>query len=188
MNDRTFIMMICMVGVALAGAGCASTGSGHGGHAVASPSAVNQLVAVMAPTDGNTTHGTVTFTAVSGGVKAVANIKGLSPNGTHAIHVHQFGDVRGSDGKSAGGHYNPAGHDHGLPAQSKRHAGDLGNLTADFNGDAQYEITVSNITLTGRNAIIGRGVIIHAKADDGGQPTGNAGARISMGVIGVAKP
>ena len=29
---------------------------------------------------------------------------------------------------------------------------------------------------------------IDAKADDGGQPTGNAGPRISIGGIGYAKP
>jgi len=28
---------------------------------------------------------------------------------------------------------------------------------------------------------------VHAKEDDGGQPTGNAGARIGQGVIGIAK-
>jgi len=28
---------------------------------------------------------------------------------------------------------------------------------------------------------------VHAKVDDGGQPTGNAGGRIAQGVIGVAK-
>jgi Cu-Zn family superoxide dismutase len=151
-----------------------------------------QLVAVMQPTTGRTTRGVVTFTEVSGsrgGIKVVADISGLSPNGTHAIHVHQYGDVRSTNGKSAGGHYNPQGHDHALPVKSERHAGDLGNLTADYNGDAHYEITITNVTLSGRhNPIIGRGVIIHAKADDGGQPTGNAGSRIAMGVIGVAKP
>jgi Cu/Zn superoxide dismutase len=30
-------------------------------------------------------------------------------------------------------------------------------------------------------------VIVHAKPDDGGQPVGNAGARIGQGVIGLAK-
>jgi superoxide dismutase, Cu-Zn family len=35
---------------------------------------------------------------------------------------------------------------------------------------------------------VGRGVIIHAKPDDGGQPVGNAGARIGFGVIGVGNP
>ncbi|MCP5412982.1 MAG: superoxide dismutase family protein, partial [Alphaproteobacteria bacterium] len=69
-----------------------------------------------------------------------------------------------------------------------RHAGDLGNLTADATGKATYEIVVDNISIAGpHNPILGRGVIIHAKPDDGGQPVGNAGGRIACGVIGVAK-
>ena len=71
----------------------------------------------------------------------------------------------------------------------QRHAGDLGNLQADNDGKVRYEISVKNITIAGtKNPIIGRGVIVHAKPDDGGQPVGNAGARIACGVIGVGNP
>jgi len=135
---------------------------------------VRQVVAVMHPTEGNSARGTVTFTHTDEGVRVVADITGLSPNGKHAIHVHEYGDARALDGTSAGGHYNPQGHRHDLPGNAPRHAGDLGNLTVTLDGDV--------------NPIIGRGVIIHAGADDGGQPTGNAGPRISIGVIGVAQP
>ena len=69
---------------------------------------------------------------------------------------------------SAGGHYNPESHPHGLPESDTRHAGDLGNLQADNDGKVHYEITVSNISVAGtKNPIIGRGVIVHAKPDDG---------------------
>ena len=147
------------------------------------------LVAVMTPTEGNATAGTVVFTTVEDGVHIVADITGLSANAQHAIHIHHYGDARGTDGTCAGGHYNPEGHEHGLPPAENRHAGDLGNLTADEQGVAHYEITVSNISLDGEhNPIVGRSVIIHAKPDDGGQPTGNAGARIAVGVIGYAMP
>lgn len=150
--------------------------------------AINHAVAVMVPTQGNTTRGTVRFEQADTGVTVTAEISGLTPGAQHAIHVHEFGDLTAPDGTSAGGHYNPEGHDHGLPEQQARHAGDLGNLTADEQGNAHYEITVDNITVAGMtNPVIGRGVIIHAQTDDGGQPTGNAGARISMGVIGVTK-
>jgi Cu-Zn family superoxide dismutase len=78
---------------------------------------------------------------------------------------------------------------HGLPESENRHAGDLGNLQADEQGKAHYEITVTNILIAGvKNPIIGRGVIVHAKVDDESQPVGNAGARIACGVIGVANP
>jgi len=150
--------------------------------------AITDAVAVMVPTEGGTAHGVVRFNQDGESVIVTAEISGLEPGSIHAIHVHQFGDITGTNGKTAGGHYNPLGHDHGLTDQEDRHAGDLGNLTADDAGNAHYEITVDNLSIAGlNNPIIGRGVIVHAAPDDGGQPTGNAGARIAMGVIGVAK-
>jgi Cu-Zn family superoxide dismutase len=150
--------------------------------------AITHAVAVMVSTEGNTAHGTVRFHQTDEGVTVTADIAGLDAGTAHAIHVHQFGDITGSNGKSAGGHYNPMGHDHGLPDQAARHAGDLGNLVADEAGNAHYVITVDNLSIAGATSpIIGRGVIVHATVDDGGQPTGNAGARIAMGVVGIAK-
>jgi len=149
--------------------------------------AIKQAVAVVHSTAGNKAHGTVTFTQDGDKLKVVAHIEGLTPGQKHAMHVHQFGDCSAPDAMSAGGHYNPEGHEHGLPEKGKRHAGDLGNLTADNDGKAHYEITVENVTIAGtKNPIIGRAVIVHAKPDDGGQPVGNAGARVGCGVIGIA--
>lgn len=150
-------------------------------------SSVKQAVAVLHPTAGNKCHGTVRFIQDGDAVKVVADLEGLAPGQKHAFHVHQYGDCSSADGMSAGGHYNPEGHPHGLPDAAQRHAGDLGNLQADNDGKAHYEITVRNVTVAGtKNPIVGRGVIVHAKVDDGGQPVGNAGARIACGVIGVA--
>jgi len=152
-------------------------------------SAVKQAVAVIHETAGNKCHGTVRFTQDGENVKVVAMIEGLNPGQKHAFHIHQFGDCSSADGMSAGGHYNPEGHPHALPDKEMRHAGDLGNLEADADGKAHLEVTVSNISIAGvKNPIIGRGVIVHAKVDDGGQPVGNAGARIGCGVIGIANP
>lgn len=146
------------------------------------------LITVIQPTQGNHIAGTAHFTQTENGVHIVADITGLTPNSTHGFHVHQFGDASAANGTSAGGHFNPHGHDHALPEHDKRHAGDLGNITADENGHAHYESTVDNLTLTtGPTAILGRAVIIHAKNDDGGQPTGNAGPRIGIGIIGYEK-
>lgn len=148
-----------------------------------------KAVCVVQPTEGNKCHGSVHFEALEGGkVKITAKIAGLKPNQKHAIHIHEFGDVSDLSGKSAGGHFNPDKTDHGLPPSEKRHAGDLGNLEADGDGNADYSLTVSNISIAGpRHAILGRAIVVHADPDDGGQPTGNAGARIAFGVIGVAK-
>lgn len=149
----------------------------------------SQCVAVLSPTAGNSASGTVLFTQEADGVSIEANVQGLTANQKHAIHIHEYGDIRLGDGKGTGGHYNPEGHPHALPSTASRHAGDLGNLQADGSGHAHYQIKVDNISLFGpRNPIVGRGVIVHAKMDDGGQPTGNAGARIAQGVIGIVKP
>ncbi len=149
---------------------------------------VDLLIAVLHPTEGNSVHGWVTFADAEEGVNVEAHIEGLEPGSEHGLHIHQYGDCSAPDGTSAGGHYNPAGHDHGLPSQTDRHAGDLGNVTADEDGVAHYAVTVDNVTLAGmNNPIIGRGVVLHAKADTGAQPTGEAGARMACGVIGIAK-
>ena len=150
---------------------------------------VHHAVAVMRPTQGNNVQGFVTFTENKGQVIVAAEILGLTPNARHAIHIHELGDARHPGGKSAGGHYNPEGHAHALPDTPTRHAGDLGNLQTNQNGSAKYHVSVKNISINGRkNPILGRSVIIHEKTDDGGQPTGNAGPRIAIGVIGIAKP
>ncbi len=167
----------------LATAGNLPALAAHHAHAEA-PSAA---IAVIQGTEGNDVSGHVRFTPVDGGVRIRAEIHGLNPDSHHGIHIHEYGDISATDGTSAGGHYNPEGHDHGLPgASDQRHAGDLGNLRADAKGHAVLELEVDNITLAGdRNPIIGRAIIIHAGTDDGGQPTGNSGARMAMGVIGV---
>ncbi len=146
-------------------------------------------VAVLHPTKGNQTTGVVHFQSEAGGkVRVIATVEGLAPNSVHAIHIHEFGDCTAPDATSAGGHYNPEGHPHALPDKKERHAGDLGNLRADAQGKAMLDLTVDNITINGsKNPVAGRGVIVHEKMDDGSQPVGNAGGRISCGVIGLAK-
>ena len=147
---------------------------------------LKQAVAVLGAASGSQVKGTVRFTQEGKSVKVVAHVEGLTAGQKHAIHIHEFGDCSAADGASAGSHYNPEKHPHGLPDAKEKHAGDLGNLEADASGKAHHEITVQNIMIAGRNnPIIGRAVIVHAKADDGSQPTGNAGGRIACGVIGI---
>ena len=121
-------------------------------------------------------------------MKVTGEITGLEP-GEHGFHVHQFGDATDmAEGKSAGSHMD-VGDDspHGKPTDAKRHTGDLGNVTADENGVATVDVTDEVISLNGGHSVLGRGVVVHAEPDDFGQPTGNAGGRVALGVIGVAK-
>ena len=144
-------------------------------------------VCILYPTEGNETSGIVKFTQTPEGIKIVADVNGLT-SGKHGFHIHEFGDCSRLDGKSAGGHFNPDGKKHGSPNSGERHVGDLGNLLANEEGKAYYERTDSYIYFTGLNSIIGRAIIVHAGEDDlTSQPTGNAGAWLACGVIGLAK-
>ena len=142
-------------------------------------------VAQVKATTKGTANGTVTFTQMGNKVKVVAHIEGLKPGQKHGFHIHE-GTECGPDGMKAGGHYNPEKHNHAGPETAQRHAGDLGNITADDKGVGHLELTVENISIGGKNDIVGRCVIVHAKADDlKTQPTGDAGDRIGCGKIAV---
>lgn len=144
-------------------------------------------VAVLVPTTGSQVRGVVHFDQEMDGVRVRAEVSGLSP-GRHGFHIHQYGDCSSGDGTSAGGHFNPQGHEHGGPMAAVRHVGDLGNLFATSTGEARYDKTIPGISLMGSETFIGRGLIVHAGADDlRSQPTGNAGGRAACGVIGVGK-
>ncbi|KAH0450857.1 hypothetical protein IEQ34_021549 [Dendrobium chrysotoxum] len=154
------------------------------------------------------------FTHVSG------KITGLSP-GLHGLHIHSFGDTTNGC-NSTGPHFNPFKKLHGAPDDVERHAGDLGNVTADEHGlratfslifypscnveSLDYILTsiclstgVANVSLkdlqiplSGPNSILGRALVVHADPDDLGRgghelskSTGNAGARIGCGIIGL---
>lgn len=149
--------------------------------------AVNKAICVLQPTEGNDVTGVVTFTKEGDGVHIVADLKGLT-QGKHGFHVHQYGDISGLDGKSAGGHLNPDNMKHGGPMDAERHVGDLGNVEAGADGTAHYDRVDKVIGLSGEHSIIGRAIIVHAGEDDlKSQPTGDAGARVAYGVIGIAK-
>lgn len=156
-------------------------------HTMHKKSTINRAIALIVPTKGNSVHGVVTFEKIDKGVRVVANLIGLAP-GKHGFHIHEFGDITSDDGSSAGGHFNPTGMPHSMPMSEERHAGDMGNIEADENGVAHLDYIDPVMELNGKYSIIGRGVIIHEKEDDfKTQPTGNAGARIGYGVIGIAK-
>ena len=148
---------------------------------------ITRGVAVLHPVGNSGVSGIVTFTQTGNSVDIDARILGLTP-GDHGFHIHEFGDCAALDATSAGGHFNPGGHEHGAPSDSVRHVGDLGNITADDAGLGTYEALDSFISFSGPNSIIGRAVIVHAGADDlTSQPTGAAGGRIACGVIGIAQ-
>lgn len=118
------------------------------------------------------------------GIKVTANVTGLKPNSVHGFHIHETGKCEGPDFKSAGGHYNPHEKNHAGPAASEKHFGDLGNLVANAQGEARTEVVIKTKNQEAMKKVIGKAVIVHAKADDlFSQPTGDAGDRMACGII-----
>jgi superoxide dismutase, Cu-Zn family len=122
-------------------------------------------------------------------VVVTVSLTGLTPSSTYAIHIHTWGDTVGNtqDGANAGGHYNPYGMPHGCYPDATRHMGDLGNITSDANGAVEAVLLSSLVSVFGNDSVVGRSILIHANPDDCvTQATGNAGARIAIGIIGIA--
>ncbi|MET4615175.1 Cu-Zn family superoxide dismutase [Stenotrophomonas sp. 2619] len=159
--------------------------------AMTSEAHANQAAAAeLAPTKDSTVKGNVTFSVVDGKVHVKGAVSGLKPNSEHGFHIHEKGDCSAPDGASAGGHFNPGKEDHGSVAATPHHGGDMPNIKADAQGNAVVDADVSTNVNIGKGDdfdIIGRGLIVHADADDyKTQPTGNAGARLACAVIKAA--
>jgi len=193
MRKMMIVGALAVAALALGFGGCDEMKMDHAGMGGAAHanmwSGVNRAVAVIYPTKGNAASGVIYFDTMGDHVHVHGEVKGLTPNSTHGFHIHEFGDSSSDDGTAAGGHYNPEGHPHAGPTAAMHHAGDLGNITADASGVAKVDEMITGITVAGMmDPIIGRGVVVHAAPDDlKTQPTGAAGARIGVGVIGVAK-
>ncbi len=141
-------------------------------------------VAVLRPTEGNKVRGVIRLDERDGGLHIQGRVNGLTP-GKHGFHIHEFGDLRDPKGESAGGHFEGEGHKHGAPGADEHHAGDLGNIEANEDGVAMVDIRAPWLKL---HFVLGRSMVVHADADDlTSQPSGAAGPRVSVGVIGIAQ-
>ena len=143
--------------------------------------------ATMEPASGSNVTGEVTFTErESGKVRIEVKVENLTP-GEHAVHLHENGDCSAADASSAGGHWNPTMKPHGKRGDGTAfHKGDIDNMKVGDDGKGSLTMTIEGWSIGGADStnIIGKSVIIHEKADDfTSQPSGNAGGRISCGVI-----
>jgi Cu-Zn family superoxide dismutase len=141
--------------------------------------------AEILPTAGQTTGGLIKLTRTNRETRIEGTVTGLEP-GAHGFHIHEKGDCSAPDASSAGGHFEPADHPHGSPSDlpEAHHVGDLGNITAGANGEAEVNITDPEIEMSGPNSVIGKAIVVHEGQDDfESQPSGDAGARIGCGQI-----
>lgn len=145
------------------------------------------ITVTMSPKSDSNVTGTLIFNDEDGQVTMEGKLSGLT-EGVHAIHLHEKADCSSPDGKSSGGHWNPAGQPHGAwGAESGFHKGDIGNMTANAEGNAEISLTTDQWCIgcgDDTKNIIGKAVIVHQGEDDLiSQPSGAAGARVSCAGI-----
>jgi Cu-Zn family superoxide dismutase len=145
---------------------------------------VRAAVAELTPASGSEVRGSVRLEALDdGGLSVNASFTGLEP-GVHAYHVHQFGDCTRHDAGSAGPHYpfdSPT-----EMANRKVITGNLGELRADESGEATSSVRLPRAELNGPRSLVGRSVVVHRRGNDpDAPPTGDTGARIACGTIGI---
>ena len=128
-------------------------------------------------------------------VKIVGELKSNKyKNSIHGFHIHEAGDLTDSC-HGACSHFNPYGKNHGGPDSNERHVGDLGNIKFNAKGISTINMEDSMIKVRGTKCnIMGRSLVIHEGIDDLGMGTnaesritGNAGARLTCGVVGYSK-
>ncbi|MGE3274917.1 MAG: superoxide dismutase family protein [Vicinamibacterales bacterium] len=109
------------------------------------------------------------------------------PPGVHAFHIHAVGKCE-PPFTSAGGHFNPAGKQHGIKNPQGMHAGDMPNIEVPSSGMLTFEKLDQAVTLgSGSNSLFdadGSALMLHEHGDDyTSDPAGDAGSRIACGVI-----
>lgn len=144
--------------------------------------AADRARAAMANTQGESV-GEVMLIQTPNGTLLHARLTGL-PAGAHAFHVHTVGKCE-PPFKSAGGHFNPGGHKHGLFAEGGMHVGDMPNIHVPESGALEIEVLNAQLML---DASLfdddGAAIVIHDGPDDyRTDPAGAAGPRIACGVI-----
>ena len=146
----------------------------------------NQINLNFTSKSDSSVKGTGVFEEKNGIVTFTANLSGLT-QGEHAIHIHEKSDCSSPDGSSAGGHWNPTFKNHGKWGSAEYHKGDIGNFTADANGNGTIKFSTSEWCIgcdDETKNIIGKGLIVHKDIDDyTSQPAGNAGARQACSAI-----
>mmetsp|Transcript_29439 Transcript_29439/g.47541 ORF Transcript_29439/g.47541 Transcript_29439/m.47541 type:complete len:219 (+) Transcript_29439:239-895(+) len=123
----------------------------------------------------------------SGKLRMYGNITELTP-GVHSIHVHELGisKPRGADGcNTAGDDFNPSG----VKRPDGKPVGRIANIRVAEDKIGYLDVEDSLLTLSGKNTLLGRTLVVHSGEDDGtATDHGNAGRVDACGVIGYTEP
>ncbi len=177
--------------------GSASEGTSAGTHGGAhegmhAPAAQQQDLPVDATASAEmkdaqgTTVGNIQLRQAPNGVVLRIELQNVTP-GERAFHIHEVGQCE-PPFQTAGGHFNPLRHQHGIHNPEGKHAGDLPNLHVPESGNLTVEVFTDSVNLgSGAGSVFdadGSSIIIHEGVDDyRSDPTGNAGGRYACGVI-----
>lgn len=174
---------LCMALLALSVGACGGDDEGSADAGPADAAAATTASVQIQPSTGQTITGSGDFTVSAGAVSFTMTLAS-APAGVHGAHIHAVGDC-GMDGMNAGDHWNPEASDHGMPGAEPSHFGDMGNMTVAADGTGTLTISKPEWKIGDGSTsdVVGKAVIVHAGADDFGQPLGNAGARIGCGVV-----
>ena len=150
---------------------------------------------------GNTySNGSISLSQKPGDlVEMLGEFEGLNP-GLHALRVHEWGDMEAGC-ESLGDVFNPFGTKRGYSHLDilNRRVGDIRDIQARWDNNAEYKNRDSLIELSGPNSIIGRSMVVYEREDDFDRtehppiPGREAryregqGERIACCVIGLAK-
>jgi Cu-Zn family superoxide dismutase len=153
--------------------------------ALATPAlAADKAQATLKDAKGNEV-GHATLFGTTGGVLISLDLTAVPP-GDRAFHIHAVGKCEPPKFESAGPHFNPEEHQHGVMNPKGPHAGDMPNLHVPESGKLQIEVLNSTVALSETSLLDtdGSAIVIHASADDyQSDPAGNAGDRIACGVV-----
>ncbi len=133
--------------------------------------------------------GTAVLKQKKDGVLVKVSLENI-PFGEHGVHIHQNAVCEAPDFKTAGGHFNPDGKQHGFQNPDGHHAGDTPSnvkVGEDHRGSASWTLPAVTLQPGAPNSLLSHGgtsLMVHEHADDmRTDPSGNSGNRIACGVI-----
>lgn len=124
--------------------------------------------------------GQVSFKDTPYGLLITPNLSNLPP-GLHGFHIHQNPNC-GSNGKDAGGHFDPKGTNSHQGPYEQGHLGDLPALYVNNSGQANLPTLAPRLKTKDLNNV---SIMIHEGGDtySNTPKLGGGGARIGCGVI-----